>query len=104
MKWHRGDLEGQPRGDERHADEQQWLLPQVTIGDRRCDRHELRGAGDTVGEADPVEEQRGCERAQEKLFDGGFVRGGPVARDPYEHIRAQRHQLQTKIEDHELGR
>ena len=70
MKRHRRDLEGEPHGHQRHAREQERVLPQAALEHRRGDARKVGGARDTVGEADPVEKQRRCEGAQQEVLDG----------------------------------
>ena len=66
------------------------------------DGREVRGACDAIDEADAVEQQGRCEGTQQEVLDRRLIRDGLVARDPDQHVGAQRHELQPQVEDQEI--
>jgi hypothetical protein len=100
MERHCRDLEREPRREQPHGDEEQRTASIFAQG--RGDRGEVRRARDSVGEADPEQEQGGGEGCDQEVLDRGLVGRRPIHRDPDQDDRAERGELQTEIEGQEI--
>ena len=101
------NLECQPADDERDGDSQQWRLPRsarrgagLQVG---RDRREVGRACHAIDEADAVEQQDRCEGTQQEVLHRRLIRDGLVACDADQNVGAQRHELQTQVQNQEFG-
>jgi hypothetical protein len=93
------NFESEPNGHQRYTHRQDGMLSQAFLRDSKGHGGKVRGAGDPINESDAIEEQGRRKGAQKEVLDSSLVRGGPLASDPYQNIRAKGHEFQCEIQD-----
>ena len=93
---HRRDLEGEAHEQQREAGQHQAGVGEDGGGEEARDVDEVRGPGAAVGERDPVEEERGAERAQHEVLHAGFLRGDLAQVHGGEHVHGDGEDLEAE--------
>ena len=114
MKRHGGDFEKQTGRERDHSQQQHRPKRRQSTGgicaaaernnlaDAAPNLAEIGRAGNSIKQRHAVEQDAGRERAEQKIFHRRFVRTLFAFRKSDQHIKRQRHQLETDVERNQI--
>ncbi len=96
-------FESQSNNQKDHTHEQERFGSNATIFDHICNHSQFGGAGGAIDQGHSVQEESGCERSQQEIFQSRFVGLRIIAPDSRENIQGYRYDFDSQENHDHVG-